>query len=89
VAAGKHPYQEWKAKARGRLTLWGGGVNAQGTLPLGTVEDVAREVAEVVGCLGQDGGYVFCNIHNLLAEVPAEKIIAMYRTAGEAVHMRG
>src|SRR5450759_974895 len=87
--AGKHPYQEWKAKARGRLTLWGGGVNAQGTLPLGTVEDVAREVAEVVGCLGQDGGYVFCNIHNLLAEVPAEKIIAMYRTAGEAVHMRG
>jgi uroporphyrinogen decarboxylase len=80
-SAGKHPYWEWKEKARGRLTLWGGGVNSQGTLPLGTVEDVQREVTEVVGCLGQDGGYVFCNIHNLLAEVPPEKIIAMYRAA--------
>jgi uroporphyrinogen decarboxylase len=50
--AGKHPYHEWKAKARGRLTLWGGRVKAQFTLPLGTVEDGARAVAEVVGCLG-------------------------------------
>ncbi len=30
------------------------------------------------------GGYVFANIHNLLAEVPPEKIIALYRAAAEA-----
>lgn len=83
-SAGGHSYKEWKDRVRGRLALWGGGVNAQHTLPHGTVEDVRREVREVVGYLGQDGGYVFCNIHNLLAEVPPEKVIAMYRAAGEA-----
>jgi hypothetical protein len=31
---------------------------------------VEREVAEVVACLAQDGGYVFCN--NLLAETRRE-----------------
>ena len=81
--AGGHSYQEWKDKARNRITLWGGGVNAQHTLPLGTVEDVAQEVKEVVSYLSQDGGYVFCNIHNLLAEIPPEKIIAMYQAAAE------
>lgn len=79
--AGGHTYQEWKDKARGRLTLWGGGVNAQGTLLLGSVEDVYREAREVTAYLWQDGGFVFCNIHNILAEVPPEKIIAMYRAA--------
>ena len=38
--AGGHSYQEWKSKVHGRAALWGGGVNAQQTLPLGTVADV-------------------------------------------------
>jgi uroporphyrinogen decarboxylase len=80
-SAGKHTYREWKDKARGRLALWGGGVNAQATLPLGSLEDVRKETAEVTRVLGQDGGYVFCNIHNILAEIPPEKVIAMYQAA--------
>jgi uroporphyrinogen decarboxylase len=82
-SAGSHSYREWKDKARGRIALWGGGVNAQATLPLGSVDDVARETADVVDYLRQDGGYVFCNIHNILAEIEPEKVIAMYRAAGE------
>ena len=81
--AGKRSYKEWKDKARKRIALWGGGVNSQVTLPLGTVEDVEREVREVVSYLSQDSGYIFCNIHNILAEIAAEKVIAMYRVAGE------
>ncbi len=81
--AGKYTCQEWKDKARGRIALWGGGVNAQATLPLGTVEEVARETRQVVSYLRQDSGYVFCNIHNILAEIAPEKVIAMYRAAGE------
>ena len=80
--AGGHSFREWKDKARKRITLWGGGVNSQHTLPLGSVADVAREAAEVVDYMKQDGGYVFCNIHNLVAEIPPDKIIAMYRAAG-------
>jgi len=79
--AGGHSYREWKDKSRNRITLWGGGVNAQRTLPLGTVEDVGREVSEIAVCMRQDGGFVFNGIHNLLAEVTAEKVVAMYRTA--------
>jgi uroporphyrinogen decarboxylase len=79
--AGGHSYKEWKDKSRNRIALWGGGVNTQATLPLGTVEDVEREVAEVVEYMRQDGGFVFCAIHNILAEIPADKVVAMYRTA--------
>ncbi len=80
--AGGHTPREWKDKVRGRMAFWGGGVDSQHTLPLGTVADVEREVARTVPVLAEDSGYVFANIHNLLAEVPPEKIIAMYRAAG-------
>jgi uroporphyrinogen decarboxylase len=79
--AGGHSAAEWKDKVRGRMSFWGGGVNSQSTLPLGSVEDVQREVARTVSILNAGSGYVFCNIHNLLAEIPPDKIIAMYRAA--------
>lgn len=79
--AGGHSYQEWKDRCRGKLALWGGGLNSQHTLPLGSLQDVTREVQEIVPYMMQDGGYVFCNIHNLLAEIPPEKVIAIYQAA--------
>ena len=84
-SAGKHTYQEWKDKARGRIALWGGGVNSQATLPLGSIEDIQTEVAEVTRYLQENGGYVFCNIHNILAEIAPEKVIAMYQAAGMSI----
>ena len=83
-SAGGHTAAEWKAKCSGRMSLWGGGVNAQRTLPLGSVADVEDEAARTVGALKQGGGYVFANTHNILAEIAPEKVIAMYRAAGEA-----
>ena len=80
-SAGKKSYRDWKDKARNRISLWGGGVNAQVTLPLGSVDDVSRETTEVVQYMIQDGGYIFCNIHNILAEIPPEKVIAFYKAA--------
>ncbi|MHB1319485.1 MAG: uroporphyrinogen decarboxylase family protein, partial [Anaerolineae bacterium] len=73
-SAGGHSYREWKDKARGRIALWGGGVNAQVTLPLGTVADVEAEVRNVVRVMRQDSGFIFCNIHNILAEVTPDKV---------------
>ena len=29
----------------------------------------------------KDGGFVFTSIHNILAEIPPEKVIALYKTA--------
>jgi len=81
--AGGHSYKEWKDKCRNRIAFWGGGVDAQHTLLLGTVDDVVHEVSTVAPYLAQDGGYVFNGIHNLLAETPPEKIIAMYHAAAK------
>ncbi len=77
--AGGYAPLEWKEKARGRIALWGGGVNAQVTLPFGSMNDVRSEAAETVRILGEGGGYVFCNIHNILAEIAPEKVIALYQ----------
>lgn len=77
-SAGGHSPTEWKTRAGHRLALWGGGVNTQSTLPLGTIGDVEDEVRRTVAALGDGGGYVFCAIHNLLAEIPGEKVVAMY-----------
>jgi uroporphyrinogen decarboxylase len=61
--------------------MWGGGVNSQATLPLGSVRDVENETKRNVRILSKDSGYIFCNIHNILAEIAPEKVIAMYRAA--------
>jgi uroporphyrinogen decarboxylase len=81
--AGGRGYAAWKDKARGKASFWGGGVDSQHTLPNGSLEDVRTSVAAIVDCFAEGGGYVFNSIHNLLAEVPAEKIIEMYRVAGQ------
>jgi uroporphyrinogen decarboxylase len=53
----------------------------QHTVATGTVQDVERQVIEVVSYMRKDGGYVFNNIHNLLAEVSPEVVLTMYRAA--------
>ncbi len=81
--AGGVGYAAWKDKTRGRIALWGGGVDTQSTLPLGSVADIQREVREIAACLRRDSGFVFCAVHNIMADIPPEKIIAMYRAASE------
>ncbi len=70
-----------KAEFGDRLTFWGGGVDTQRTLPFGTPGEVRREVRERIGILNQGGGYVFNPIHNVVANVPPENLIAMYEAA--------
>jgi len=84
-SAGGRSWREWKDACRGRLALWGGGVNTQRTLPLGTVAEVERETREAVSYLSGGGGYVFAAIHNILAEIEARKVVAMYRVASGIV----
>ena len=87
-SAGKHSYQNWKDACRGRIALWGGGVDSQHLLPFGTVAEVAEQAKTVTAYLSRDSGYVFNSIHNILAEIDPEKVIAMYKAAGN-VKLRG
>jgi uroporphyrinogen decarboxylase len=65
------------------ITFWGGGCDTQHVLPFGTVEDVRRDVQERLKIFTEGSGYVFTQIHNILAEVEPEKVVAMYLTAKE------
>ena len=62
------------------LAFWGGGVETQTTLPFGSVQDIRRQVRERVELLGPGGGYVFAAIHNIQADIPPQKILAVYET---------
>ncbi len=79
--AGKHRYHDWKEKCDGKLVLWGGGIDTQKTLPLGSREEIIEQVLNVVSTFSRRGGYVFCPIHNILAEIKPWKIKLIYETA--------
>ena len=60
------------------MTFWGGGCDTQRILPLGTPEEVAAHVRGQVAILNEGGGFVFQQVHNIMANVPPENIISMY-----------
>ena len=63
-----------------QLVFWGGAVDCQKTLPLGTPEEVAREVEANVKTLAAGGGYVGGAVHNIQPGVPAENVLALFDT---------
>jgi uroporphyrinogen decarboxylase len=58
-----------------RLVFWGA-VDVQQFLPRATPEEVGVHVAELLGVLGEDGGYVMAPAHEIQDDVPAENIVA-------------
>ena len=59
------------------LTFWGGGCDTSQILPRGTPEQVREHVKKQVSILNLSGGFVFQQVHNIQADVPAENIITM------------
>ena len=70
-----------KEKFGNRIVFWGGGCDVQRVLPLGSPEDVRRDVRRRIGILGEGGGFVFAPIHNILVDIPPENVSAMYEEA--------
>jgi uroporphyrinogen-III decarboxylase len=67
-----------------KIVFWGGGVDTQRTLPLGTPGEVRRQVLERLEIFApkdagvKGGGFVFAAIHNIVAKVPPENVVAMF-----------
>jgi len=53
-----------------RITFWGGGCDTHAVLNHGTPKEVRRHVREQVSVLRPGGGFVFQQVHNILADVP-------------------
>jgi uroporphyrinogen-III decarboxylase len=81
-AAGMDP-RELKERYGRRLVLWGGGCDTQSVLPGGTPEEVREHVRERMEILAPGGGFVFTQVHNIQAKVPAENVQAMLDAAYE------
>ena len=64
-----------------RIVFWGGGCDVQRVLPLGSPDDVRRDVQRRIEILGEGGGFVFAPIHNILAGVSPENVAAMFEEA--------
>lgn len=64
------------------VTFWGGGCDTQHVLPRGTPEKVYDHVRELVDIWAPGGGFVFCQVHNILADVPPANVEAMYKAIG-------
>ena len=78
TCAGMDPKQ-LKQKYGDRLTFWGGGCDTRHVLPNGTPEEIERHTRELVEIFSPGGGFIFQQVHNILADVPPENILAMFR----------
>jgi uroporphyrinogen decarboxylase len=66
-----------------RMTFWGGGCDTHKVLSFGTPQEIRQHVRRQIEILGPGGGFVFQQVHNILANVPPENIAAMLDTAWE------
>jgi uroporphyrinogen decarboxylase len=69
---------ELKAEFGNDITLWGGGCDTRDILPNGTPEQVDEHTRKQVEILRPGGGFVFQQVHNILANVSAENVTAMF-----------
>jgi uroporphyrinogen decarboxylase len=65
------------------LTFWGGGCDTQGVLIRGAPDQVREDVRRRIEVFAPGGGFVWCQIHNILPDVPPENIVAMFEAAAE------
>jgi uroporphyrinogen decarboxylase len=79
-AKGMDP-QELKKEFGNSLVFWGGGCNMQTTATFGTIKDIQDEVKHLIKVFAPGGGFVFTQVHNIQANIPPEKIVAIYDTA--------
>lgn len=61
-----------------KIVFWGGGCDTQHILPLGTPDEVRDHVHKNIEIFKKGGGFVFQQVHNILANVPPANVVAMF-----------
>jgi len=67
-----------------QLTFWGGGCDTREMLSKGTPAQIREHVRRLIGLWRPGGGYVFQQVHNILADVPPANVVAMFDAVLEA-----
>ncbi len=66
-----------------RLTFWGGGCDTRDILSQGTPQQVRDHVRQLLEIWAPGGGYVFQQVHNILADASPANVVAMYDAVNE------
>ncbi|MEA2063788.1 MAG: uroporphyrinogen decarboxylase family protein, partial [Gemmatimonadota bacterium] len=74
---------ELKKEFGSDITLWGGGCDTRDTLPKATPREIKEHVKKQIEILSPGGGFVFQQVHNILADIPPENITAMFEAVNE------
>lgn len=72
-----------KADFGRQLTFWGGGCDTRDQLSGGTPARVREHVRRQMDLWRPGGGYVFQQVHNIMADVPPANIVAMLDAVNE------
>jgi uroporphyrinogen decarboxylase len=83
ISAANMAPRDLKARYGDRLVFWGGGIDTQHVLPFASPDEIRQHVRENIEIFKPGGGYVFNNVHNIQAGVPAENIVALFDAAHE------
>ena len=71
-------------KDYGARLCFHGGIDNQDVLPFGSIDDIKTEVRACIDTLYSDNtGYILAPCHNIQANTPVEKVVAMYEYAKE------
>ncbi|MDR3676169.1 MAG: uroporphyrinogen decarboxylase family protein [Acidobacteriota bacterium] len=73
-----------KAEFGRDMVFWGGGCDTQTALASDTPEQLKKHVRERIHIFSPGGGFVFQQVHNVMANVPPENVVAMFEAAQEA-----
>jgi len=68
-----------KEKFGDRICFWGGGCDTRDILPHHTPEEVAQHVRKQVEIMRRGSGFVFQQVHNIMADIRPENIVALFK----------
>jgi uroporphyrinogen decarboxylase len=83
VSAANMDASDLKAEFGRDIVFWGGGADTQNVLGVGTPQQVAENVRQLVSAFKPSGGFVFNQVHNIMGNVPPENVVAMLDMAYE------
>jgi len=71
--------KEIKDELYGKLSFWGGGCDTREVLPGKDISAIAPHVRSNIEILNKGGGFIYQQVHNILADVPPENVVEMFK----------
>lgn len=75
--------EKLKKEFGSKISFWGGGCDTRWVLSQGSPKDIEEDVKHNIEAFAENGGFIFQQVHNILADVPPENIVAMFEAVNK------